>query len=601
MRKNNRRTSLESQQKRERAIVLIGQGMGFRDVLAEVGVQHSTYARWRERWPEFAGKFDAARAAAKHRKNEPFDGSFTSFRQRYLNMSTTWFQAAAVEAIENAKPGEVTMVLWPPEHGKTTLLEDWCTYKLCTDPTFRITVASARMDHPKKVLARVKKRFDPRGPTPALNRDFGPLAPLEGHSEQIWAATQFNVAKKMATDERDYSMSAIGITGSVQGTRSDLMLIDDVMSLNNLNQADEIFEKIRQDFLSRPSVFGRTVIIGTRVGEFDVYRKLLDAGIVDHYVKFPAYSVSESPVWPAPSRKPDPAEPESLPPPGVQFLWADRYSPLQYAQLRHRVGEAAWWRNYMQRPEAASAYTFTEAVTSLMRDESRSTWGDPAPLENGEKVPCVVSVDPAIGGGNATGLFAMRERRIDLIHCNLRFDVVSNRQIFDLIEEYLQRATTAGSKPVEVVIEDKAFQRGLMRDDRAFELEEMFGVRFVGHTTGRDKQDSDIGVPSLEQAMRRREISVPAASEIDDVVTYELFNHLHQWRPGIPGNKLAQDMVMMLWFAWRRWRMHRVDTTHEPEPGDFRGEASPLRSARRRPLPGMQRTSRRAMVRRAGR
>jgi hypothetical protein len=349
-------------------------------------------------------------------------------------------------------------------------------------------------------------------------------------------------------------------------------------------------------------VFGRTVIIGTRVGEFDVYRKLLDADVVDHYVKFPAYSVSESPSWPAPSRKPDPADPDSLPPPGVKFLWPDRYSPLQYAQLRRRVGEAAWWRNYMQRPEAASAMTFTEEVTNLLRDESRSTWGDPDALAGGERVPCIVSVDPAIGGGNATGLFALRPNRLELIHCNLRFDLTSNRQIFDLIEDYLHRASTSTSKPLEVVIEDKAFQKGLMRDDRAIELSEMFGVRFVGHTTGRDKQDSDIGVPSLEQAIRRREISVPAASDIDEVVTEDLFAHLHQWRPNVPGNKLAQDMVMMLWFAWRRWRLHRVDTTdHDGDPGDFQARPSPLRASARRPMPGMQRTTRRTLARRVQR
>jgi len=618
--RRNRQASLEAWHRRQAFIQLTAEtGLGPEQVGEQMvpPVSKSTYYSWREKFPDFAVKVTAARQrSAKAYANYWHDPSFVSFREHYLGMTTTWYQALVAQAIENARGGEITLVLLPPEHGKTTLLEDWCTYKLVTDPTFRITVASERVDHGIKVVSRVRERLEADGPTPEIARDFGPFAPESAKTPQEWGMKRFNVAQKKS-DERDYSMSCIGMTGGVQGTRCDLLLLDDIQDLKSTELSAKYEAIIRQSFLSRPSMFGRTVIIGTRVDEYDVYRRLMDAELPDKVIRIPAYDEGRSPHWPAPDRKPMEDDPATWAPEGVQFLWPEMYDQeerggerrpglhrFRYAALRHRVGEQTWWRIYMQKPEAATAMTFDEATTDEMKDEHRSVIAHPRPLTshdtaaipNGEsrRVPVIVTVDPSMGGGNGVLAAASRPKELQVLHCRLDYGLTKYAQIIEILEEECHRFTTETSFVSTVVVEANAFQKGILQDDRLLEVRTRFGFRLIPHTTSRSKSDPDIGIPSMPMPMVRREITLPWADPESQTNMAFLLDQLHMWRPGLKGNRpggaskyvagkdsVPQDLVMCLWFAYKQWRATR-DTPSYPaaDVASWRSSASPLRRRR---------------------
>lgn len=613
-----------SKQRRAKFEISIRKGLTLGEAADEVGINIHTVRQWRRRFPEWWLKIQDARRIGrtertrqKEHAEQVFlkrerhstltqvyrESQFVTFRRNYLGYETTWFQHKIADAIEQARPGEVTLVLIPPEHGKTTLLEDWCTYKLCTDPTFRITVASETEDHGVKILARVRGRLEPDGPTPHIHRDYGPLAPEQGYGrDQVWGQKHFDTAKKRASDERDYSMSAVGITGRVQGTRCDLLLLDDMQDVKSRNQSETYFEILKQSFLSRPSMFGRTVIIGTRVDEYDVYRLLIDAQIPDQTIKIPAYDVFESPEWEFEAKvKPHWQKPETWAPVGTKFLWPDMFgrdnpypemvtdddpfpfARFRYAALRFRVGESAWWRNYMQKPEAATSMTFSEEVTAGMEDELRSIITVPRRRSDDTQVPVGIGLDPAIGSRNAVISGAMHPEVLEILNCRVDTGLAKYSQIFDILEEECHRFSTTNSWVEMVVVEDKAFQKGIMRDDRMEELQKRFGFRLVPNTTGKEKTDPDIGVPSMQVPMQRSEITIPWADEGSQRAMDELLRDLHIWKPGIPGTKLPQDCVMALWFLFRKWRSVRNTPVHAPaDLGAFRARGSPLRNPRPR-------------------
>ena len=110
------------------------------------------------------------------------------------------------------------------------------------------------------------------------------------------------------------------------------------------------------------------------------------------------------------------------------------------------------------------------------------------------------------------------------------------------------------SQVQEVVIEAVAFQRGLLTDQRAREIERRFGVRIVPHQTQLNKHDPSLGVAAMALSFARREMSFPYG----DPLSVERFDGFMAeacaWRPNRRGTKLVQDALMALWMNWKRWK-----------------------------------------------
>ena len=392
-------------------------------------------------------------------------------------------------------------------------------------------MVSEREFHGRKMIARIKNRMSPAGPARAFVRRFGPFEPQAGgaaHRVQAWAAGYMDVYRKGESDERDFNMVSVGIGSAIQGSRCDLMILDDVQSLRSLAQTETYTELIRQDFLSRTGAFGRVVAIGTRVGNDDVYERLEEAGIVDKVIRFPA--LDHNGAW----------------------LWPERYSPTNYARMRRNVGEEAWARNYQQAPTASSLNHFT---AEMLADASNPLRSVRQPVGEGWR-GIIVGVDPGFGT-NAIVACAYDDKVLAPWAWRIDEGLTNNTQIVDAIEA-LVASITDPAHPValtDVMFEDKAFQKGLLDDDAVMDLKRRTGCFIRGHQTGANKYDPMFGVPSMANSIMRLEMSLPgAADHWTDAARSSLDTQLTRWRPLVRGTKLTQDLTMALWFAWLRWR-----------------------------------------------
>lgn len=533
---------------------------------AAADIVRSTYSKWRLRFPDFAAAIDAERVSNVEVLGDTWDGSFADFRKRYFGMDSPWFHLRMIRALEHGKPGSVTLILVPPEHGKTSLLEDYASYKLAVEPDFRITYASEKIDHAEKVLGLVMNRMETEGPYREYAERFGPFTPpSEGSgrkTRQTWSKKKFSVFRKRSSDERDYSMVALGIGAAVAGTRTDLLVLDDVQSLTNLNQAAAILRTIRQDWLTRPGSKGRTVIIGTRVGEGDVYELMIEAGIIDELIEIPAYTGEE---WVEPQKRPGikpKDDPQNLPPEGCKLLWPERYSRQEYLAMRWNAGEDAWLRNYMQRPRGAGNTHFTLPVLAECFDPMRTIFLDP-PHEVRE---IVVGLDPGYGT-NATMAAGMTADKLYPLAWKLDYDLGTTEEILaqaGIFAEQYQLGAGVGGRPQpchvsDLIVEDKAFQKGLFEDQAMKSLVKTYGFVVTGHQTGGEKADPNFGIPGMARSFRRQEIVLPAADDPATKAALEqLTRELTSWKLYARGNRLKQDLVMALWFCWLRWQARRA-------------------------------------------
>lgn len=514
-------TARAAQQRREKFLELYATGMTVEEACTQVGVTYSAYTQWRATHPDFAAAVDAMRSSPRQ-ADRTYSGTFTEFRLKYFGFETYAHQARIINEIENAKNGEVVLILVPPEWGKTTLLEDYCNWRIASNPNTRITLVSEGQPHARKILRRVQKRMVDHMVAPAYIADFGPFhLPRSESMGKPWAADYFTVFKA-EHDERDYTMEARGWRSAIAGTRTDLLLVDDIQSGRSLNQTEKMVEIFRQDMLTRPGMTGKVIIVGTRVGVGDFYETIQDQGIVDRTVILSATDENGNSH--------------------CEEMW----STEALKKRREQVGDDVWWRTYMQKPRLAGTSTFTVEMTDGANDMSRNV-GTVAP---GEYV--IMGLDPALVNWNGLFVAGCTDTSFALVDLRRDKGLGSTEAILAKVD-----LLATQYKPHVLVVEGNAYQRGLARDERLRALGRQHGFRVVEHQTGQNKLDEFLGVARMPTSFVKGEIIFPAGNEESRRTVALLTDEMHMWRPDKKAKIVRQDLLMAMWFAWLEWQRLR--------------------------------------------
>lgn len=555
--------------KRKRVVSLVRAGQQITRALKDpnVNVSISAYQKWRHRWPDFAAEVDAARGVGEI-KGVQEELSRNEFSMKYFGMGYAPFQMRFVNEVDSMRAGNIVLVLFPPEHGKTTTFENMATEDIARNNEWRITVASEGLRISQKIVGRVRNRFEPHGPFPRLVKDYGPFKTptglgREAAMQQPWSNQVFNVYGKQSHDERDYNMQALGYKSSIVSTRCDHLHLDDLQSLKTLGESAALEEWVRQDALSRPGERGKTSIVGTRVGDEDVYERLINdpelVGIM-RVIRLPAI-VTDDDGNPAP-------------------LWPELYTMEQLDRQKRKVGQDAWDRNYMQAPGASrNREYFSDSELRRCLDTQLTFHHVP----EGRPV-MYLSLDPAYEDNkNCVMALSLGPNSMTVRWIRESVGLRSNEAIMAEVATVAEKFKKS-YQLTDLVIESMNFQAGLARDERLQEMRDHYGFAAREHLTGLNKYDPDIGVPSMATSFRKKEIILPYGD--DSLTRYEideLMRQLRAWRPqrigGITvrrGNKQRQDRVMALWFAWILWqnRWKSIESADNPVAGFSRGVPS---------------------------
>lgn len=530
----------EARERRLKFLERIKSGGSIDESCDAAGITKATYSSWRQRYREFAAEVDSARVYAEESTDIHWDGTPASFHAKFFGRKLTWFQLHCINLLDQIPLGHILLVLWPPDHGKTSTFEDHCNRKLALEPSFRTLVAGEGRSQAQKVLGAVMNRMDPMGPTPGYVARFGPFMPQSTRSTQPWSDIRFRVWKARHADQREYSMEAFGITSKTMlSARTDLAHGDDIQSTESLGSTARRVEKLRQDFWSRAGAHGRKSLFGSRVGDGDVWDELFaDDGFMAsaavHMIKLRAIIT-------------DPNTHE------VRALWPERYNLDQLEEQRVTGGSEPFDRNFMMAPGASTKghRTFTREAVDLCKDGEISLTHRPTPGSI-----CYIGLDPSIGGRNCVlAAEATGDNQLIVRVIREHTELFNNSQIMGEVRHAIEFCELDGGHVTDLVIEDKAFQKGLLQDEALITLrgEKHFSVS--GHQTGWNKYDDDIGVPSMAESLIRREIVIPwADDDYTRAMSSELCRQLYSWKPGLRGTQLRQDMVMALWFVWILWR-----------------------------------------------
>lgn len=546
-------------------------------------MSRKAYEMWRVRYPEWGAEVDALRVKGLDGAQiaNSWKGDFAGFRKRFFKMDSPWFHLEIISALETAPPGSITLILVPPGHGKTTVLEDWVNKTLAEDPGHRIGYASEKQAHSKKVLRRCKRRMTHEGGCSEYVKRFGPFEPEKGiRTSQPWGSEFFDVRRKVSEDERDYNFVALGVDGAVAGSRFDTVIVDDIQSRRTLNRTAAIIELMRQDFFTRAfgnDPMGRIIIIGTRVGEGDVYEKLMEEfdeetgePLVTRVIKYPAIRYDLDRVETDEETGEPVLDKDGKTKPYPIYLWPERYNRAAYQKMRKMAGPLAWARNFQQEGFVAGTTTFDDEVLGHALNPLHS-WEMPIPPDVKE---LAITVDPSIGGQNSICVQGWSPSRCILLDSQGDWGFTSIQQIAGairiLIEHWNDRTREDGIAPKvrTLVVEHKAFQKAISHDPSILKLQTDYGLTLTEHETGDNKNDPAIGITGMVYSMYQAQIVFPAAT--DPITTQRIgpaVAEFRAWRPNKRGNKLKQDRVMAFWFGWLLWLDRRHTLIESSEQG----------------------------------
>lgn len=381
---------LLAKKRREEMLSLVRSGVRAQEAAKDVGwTAYASVQYNRREYPEWARELDLAktqgrnvRTAVKAAANEriPRKRAYRKKGDEELTPEATFQQFVAdyfpdrdphkshqiqiVKELHNLRPREICLFnLWP-EAGKTSTIEDFICKTLAVDPDHRFRVVSEGQDLAKRIIGTCQRRF--------MNaEDYGPFIARYGpfyekgqeRSGRPWAADQFTILQNSG-GERDRSLVASGITSQVYGSRIDTLILDDIQSQGNYNQAAQIFRTVQGTFFNR-GLEMRTLIVGTRIGPGDFYDLLINAGLPTRIVRLPAANADGNPTspdfWDRQVFHTGPDEPVGPCCSGFRSCPrnGEKLTPREFMELiRHQNGEEAWFSAYQQNPQADERTTF---------------------------------------------------------------------------------------------------------------------------------------------------------------------------------------------------------------------------------------------------
>lgn len=580
-----RRSATSAEDARKVIYAAIVKGWSIDDACRAAGKSRSAYQYYRDNFPQWRTKVDAAMAQRNNEisTNRETIPDFPEFCETYLDTKLFRHQLQWYDLLEGREPrdlhprqrfikGDPDMLLinTPPEHAKsTTITINYIVWRICQDPNVRILIVSRTQDAAAKFLFSIKERLNDNAAYSQLQADFGP--PGGFASGDTWSATRIRV-NGAESGEHSYTCQAVGIGGQIYGTRADLIVVDDCVDHTNHQQYPAQITWIQNQVGTRVADYGgRILVVGTRLESVDLYSELLkdhyyiEGGSPWTYLTQPAVlDYADSPtkwvtLWPETNRAPvsvqgrklaDASRDETMRAEGRWPMWHGE----ALARKRKKMSARNWSMVYMQdqvSDDSIFKMVDVQGCIDKARYPGRLFDGQSGHRKHGmEGLYVCAGLDPAASGYTAMVVIAFdRQTSVRWV-----LEVVNKRAMppHEMRAEMERLTDRYGIN--EWRVEKNAYQGSIIQDQLIRQMLNARGCLISPHHTDSKKWDIDFGVASMATlfegwANGTHHIRLPSQTQSEPM--RNLVEELTAWFPETKG---LTDIVMALWFAEIRCR-----------------------------------------------
>jgi hypothetical protein len=415
----------------------------------------------------------------------------------------------------------------PRESAKTTQLAvARVIWELGRNPDLRVKIVTASDNLAGDIVGSIARHISAN---PRVREVFPNLRPA---SQGLWPkpgaqTTRLMVARR--SREKDPSVAGHGIMSAGVGGRADLIIFDDVVDFRNAVGAPAMRKQVGQSFfeawLNLLGPQGRAVYIATVWHQDDLTMELRG-----------------NPEWRVWWRA---ARDEVT----GQLLWPQRWDAEALARREREIGRRAFARQFLLVPLSDEDYTFSPEVI----DRCRDTRFAPAQVQVPDDWPRYAGVDLASSLGQKASYTVMFTVAVDPdTKRRYPLEIIRRRQLFpatiQMIKDSYQRWHHTA-----IYVESNAFQEAVVHELRS----QNCSMPVQSYTTGQQKTDESVGIPSLSAGMASGGWVIPAAGEPHEprcecgwcAWVRELRLH--------PGGEHS-DVLMAMWFAETAARSRRA-------------------------------------------
>ena len=475
---------------------------------------------------------------------------------------------------EPASPRRL-LVNVPPEHAKSTVITvNYCVYRIAMDPNVKITIVSKTQERAKEYLYSIKQRLSHER-WAKMQSVYGPAGGWKDDAD-TWKADRIYIARD--STEKDPTVQALGIGGQITGARSNLIILDDVVTTSNAHEWEKQLLWLQRDVITRLGDHGKLLVIGTRIAPNDLYREIRNG---EHwtsgktpftYMSMPAaLEVYDDPekwvtLWPK-SHIPWEGADENIQP-DADGLYPKWDGPALFRR-RSEVSASAWALVYQQQDvqeDSIFAPACVQGSINGMRKRGPLKPGAAGhPKEQGQWYT-IMGLDPAMSGNTAAVVMTVdrRTKKRYILDVENMSDPTPQK-IQTLIESWVTKY-----RPNELRIEINAHQKAYALDEELRTYLASQGVRFASQFTGKNKWDAAFGVAAMSGLFGTMRGNTHQNDNLMEIPSQEgsegikaLIQQLITWTPDTKGKT---DCVMALWFCELRARevigISKIGQTH---------------------------------------
>lgn len=611
--------------KKLRILDLVRQGNTIDQSCSILGISPKSYEYYRKTDESFRLDMDflreqLRRPSAQTRVPLP---EFAEFSEKYLGARVFWHQQQWIDVIEGKtlipatydpnspkflfergrlhssqryEPGwsdQHLIINTPPGHAKsTTITMNYVVWRIIQDPEIQILIVSSNATQANKFLFGIKQRLDSTASFADLRRDFAPLDGFDG-GNAIWRNDMIYVNRAgddTSMGEKDATVQAIGMGKRIYGTRSDLIILDDVVDNTNAHDYDKQIEWIQNILQSRiDGGDGKILVVGTRLATQDLYGELMK----DSY-----YSGEEPPwtylsqcalmeenedpakwvtLWPRSNVRPRGQSYKELLPDADGLF--PKWDHITLNRKRRGTSPRNWSMVYQQQQVASDAIFAMEDVNgcTTSRKVGRMQPG-PHRIHGMLGLHVIAGLDPAAAGHTAAVVMGVdRQTQMRYVLDVWNQSSMNYAGIINMIKEWTVRYGV-----MEWRVEKNNVQDWIVQDEPLQDFLRGRGVQISPHFTSGNKWDEDFGVASMADLFRgsdtgRHHVELPSPKSSQGVQA--LREQLVSWFPATKGKT---DCVMAFWFAEIRARQ----IVTESDTASHWDYGSKLRSERDKAMQG---------------